>query len=322
LRRSLIRFCSHELRRGRLAIPLCSKLQSILAKANKPWSSFQTTGIQAWRQDHALNDRLQQDAGYMGFFAVKDISIQFGGLKALDGISFEVEEGEVYAIIGPNGAGKTTLFNCVNGIYKPNRGDIFFKNKRILGKSPDRIARLGIARTFQNIELFNNMNTMENIMLGRHIYMKTGLWRGAFLWGRKSFAGREETAHRKKVEEIIDFLKLQAARDKLVGGLPYGTQKQIELGRALALEPRLLLLDEPCAGMNSEEKQDMMYWVKDIQDELGITILLIEHDMNMVMDISDRILVINFGRPITEGPPEKVQSHPEVLKAYLGEEDA
>jgi len=257
----------------------------------------------------------------MAFFAVKDISIQFGGLKALDGISFEVEEGEVYAIIGPNGAGKTTLFNCINGIYKPNTGEIVFKDKTILGKTPDRIARMGIARTFQNIELFNHMNTMENIMLGRHIYMKTGLLRGALMWGRRSFAGREETAHRKKVEEIIDFLKLQAARDKLVGGLPYGTQKQIELGRALALEPRLLLLDEPCAGMNSEEKQDMMYWVKDIQDELGITILLIEHDMNMVMDISDRILVINFGRPITEGTPENVQRHPEVLQAYLGEEE-
>ncbi len=257
----------------------------------------------------------------MGFFAVDDISIQFGGLKALDGISFDVRQGEVYAIIGPNGAGKTTLFNCINGIYKPSSGQIMFQDKMILGRSPDRIARMGIARTFQNIELFNNMNTMENIMLGRHLYMKTGLFRGAFLWGKGSFAGREEVAHRRKVEEIIDFLHLQAARDKLVGGLPYGTQKQIELGRALALEPKLLLLDEPCAGMNSEEKQDMLFWIKDVQDELGITILLIEHDMNMVMDISDRILVINFGRPITEGSPEAVQKHPEVLKAYLGEEE-
>ena len=258
----------------------------------------------------------------MGFFAVDNISIQFGGLKALDGIRFEIAEGEVYAIIGPNGAGKTTLFNCINGIYKPRRGEIFFKGKKILGKSPDRIARMGIARTFQNIELFNNMNTMENIMLGRHLHMKTGLFRGAFLWGRRSFAGREETAHRKKVEEIIDFLSLQATRDKLVGGLPYGTQKQIELGRALALQPKLLLLDEPFAGMNSEEKQDLMFLVKDIQAEFGITILLIEHDMNMVMDVSDRILVINFGRPITEGTPEEVQKHPKVLKAYLGEDNA
>ena len=257
----------------------------------------------------------------MSFFEVKDLSIQFGGLKALDGISFEIKKGEVFAIIGPNGAGKTTLFNCINGIYPPNSGKILFKKKNIRGQKPDKIARAGIARTFQNIELFNNMNTMENIMLGRHLYMKTGLFHGGFLWGKNSFAGREEVVHRKKVEEIIDFLDLQAARNKLVGGLPYGTQKQIELGRALALEPELLLLDEPCAGMNSEEKQDMIFWVKDIQDELGITILLIEHDMKMVMDISERILVLNFGRIIMEGEPEKVQKNPEVLKAYLGEEE-
>ena len=258
----------------------------------------------------------------MALFEIKDLAIQFGGLKALDGISFAVEKGEVYAIIGPNGAGKTTLFNCINGIYQPSAGSITFKGKNIRGKKPDQVAKAGIARTFQNIELFNNMNTMENIMLGRHLYMKTGLFHGAFLWGKKSFAGKEEVAHRRKVEEIIDFLDLQAARDKLVGGLPYGTQKQIELARALALEPELLLLDEPCAGMNSEEKQDMIFWVKDIQDELGITILLIEHDMNMVMDISDRVLVLNFGRPIAEGNPEDVQKHPEVLKAYLGEDES
>ena len=257
----------------------------------------------------------------MSFFEVKDLSIRFGGLKALDSISFEIEKGEIYAIIGPNGAGKTTLFNCINGIYKPNRGKVVFKGRNIRGKKPDHIARLGIARTFQNIELFNNMNTMDNIMLGRHLYLKTGLFRGAFLWGKKSFAGKEEVLHRRKVEEIIDFLDLQSARNKFVGGLPYGTQKQIELARALALEPELLLLDEPCAGMNSEEKQDMIFWVKDIQDELGITILLIEHDMTMVMDISDRILAINFGETITEGTPEAVQKHPEVLRAYLGEDD-
>jgi branched-chain amino acid transport system ATP-binding protein len=257
----------------------------------------------------------------MSFFAVKDLSISFGGLKALDRVSFEINKGEIYAIIGPNGAGKTTLFNCINGIYKPNNGQVLFKDRNIRGKKPDRIARMGIARTFQNIELFNNMNTMENIMIGRHLYMKTGLFRGAFLWGRQSFAGKEEVAHRKKVEEIIDFLDLQSARNKFVGGLPYGTQKQIELGRALALEPDLLLLDEPCAGMNSEEKQDMIFWVKDIQDELGITILLIEHDMTMVMDISDRILALNFGKTITEGTPQAVQKHPEVLRAYLGEDD-
>jgi len=257
----------------------------------------------------------------MTFFEVNNLSISFGGLKALNDISFQVQAGEIYAIIGPNGAGKTTLFNCINGIYKPTRGQISFKGRSLVGKKPDKVARMGIARTFQNIELFDNMNTMENIMLGRHLYMKTGLFRGAFLWGKTSFSGQEEVAHRRRVEEIIDFLDLQSARNKFVGSLPYGTQKQIELARALALEPELLLLDEPCAGMNSEEKQDMIFWVKDIQDELGITILLIEHDMTMVMDISDRILVLNFGSPITEGNPDEVQTHPEVLKAYLGEDE-
>ena len=239
----------------------------------------------------------------------------------MSNISFDVQAGEIFSIIGPNGAGKTTLFNCINGIYKPGGGEISFKDQTIQGKKPDAVARLGIARTFQNIELFSHINTMENILLGRHLYMKTGLFRGVFMWSKRSFAGKEETVHRKKVEEIIDFLDLQAVRDKLVGGLPYGTQKRIELGRALALEPELLLLDEPCAGMNVEEKQDLIFWVKDIQDELGVTILLIEHDMSMVMDISDRILAINFGQPITKGSPAEVQNHPEVLKAYLGEND-
>ena len=255
----------------------------------------------------------------MSFFDVSGLSVSFGGLKALEGIDFSVEKGEVFAIIGPNGAGKTTLFNCINGIYRADHGRVSFKGKAVLGKKPDAVARMGIARTFQNIELFSHMNTMENIMLGRHVYMKTGLFRGAWMWGARSFAGAEERRHRRHVEEIIDLLDLQSVRKTLVGGLPYGTQKLVELGRALALEPELLLLDEPCAGMNAEEKQDMIFWVKDIQDELGVTILLIEHDMNMVMDISDRILAINFGRPITMGTPEAVRQHPEVLAAYLGE---
>lgn len=254
------------------------------------------------------------------FFQVQDLTISFGGLKALVEIGFSVEKGEVFSVIGPNGAGKTTLFNCINGLYRPDRGKIFYNGESLLNKKPHQIAGKGIARTFQNIELFAHMNTMENIMLGRHLFMKTGLFRGAFMWGKKSFSGREEIAHRKKVEEIIDFLDLQAVRNKMVGGLPYGTQKIIELGRALALEPQFLLLDEPCAGMNAEEKQDMIFWVKDIQSDLGITILLIEHDMSMVMDISDRICAINFGRVITIGDPENVRNHPEVLKAYLGDE--
>lgn len=255
------------------------------------------------------------------FFEVRNLSISFGGLDALNDISFEVHKGEIFSIIGPNGAGKTTLFNCINGIYKPDGGHIIFKGQKIQGKRPDYVARLGIGRTFQNIELFTHMSTMENLMLGRHRYIKAGLLRGAIMWAKRSFAGREEVAHRRKVEEIIDFLDLQSVRNKFVGSLPYGTQKQVELGRALAMEPELLLLDEPCSGMNSEEKQDMIFWIKDIQDALGITILLIEHDMKMVMDISNRILVINFGKIVTEGSPEEVQKHPEVLRAYLGEQD-
>ncbi|MGV7223021.1 MAG: ABC transporter ATP-binding protein [Nitrospinales bacterium] len=254
------------------------------------------------------------------FFKVDNLSISFGGIKALQNINFIMEEGEIFSIIGPNGAGKTTLFNCISGLYKPDKGKIDFKGTPIENKKPDYIAKMGIARTFQNIELFSHMNTMENIMLGRHIHMKTGLLRGMFMWGKSSFAGKEEIFHREKVESIIDFLELQNVRDKFVGALPYGTQKLIELGRALALEPQLLLLDEPCAGMNSEEKQDMIYWIKDIQDDLGISILLIEHDMKMVMDISDRVLAINFGKSVTQGPPQQVQQNQEVLKAYIGED--
>lgn len=257
----------------------------------------------------------------MTYFKVENLSISFGGIEALRNIAFEVKKGEIYAIIGPNGAGKTTLFNCINGIYKPNKGSILFKGKEIQGKRPDQIAGMRIARTFQNIELFSHMSTMENLMLGRHNFIKTGLFHGALMWGRRSFAGKEEAAHRRKVEEIIDLLDLQSLRNKMVSSLPYGIQKQVELGRALALEPEIMLLDEPCAGMNSEEKQDMIFWIKDIQDTLGVTILLIEHDMKMVMDISDRILVINFGRMITEGSPQEVQQNPEVLRAYLGEDD-
>jgi branched-chain amino acid transport system ATP-binding protein len=241
---------------------------------------------------------------------------------AVDRVSFEVNPGAIFSIIGPNGAGKTTIFNCISGLYKPGSGAILFKGEDITGLKPHKVAQKGIARTFQNIELFSWMTTMENLMLGRHTHMKTGVWSGATFFRRGSKAAREEIEHREKVEQIIDLLDLQAARDQFVRGLPYGTQKLIELGRALALEPELLLLDEPSAGMNSEEKQDLIFWIKDIQDELGVTILLIEHDMKVVMDISDRILAINFGKPIAEGTPEEVQKHPEVLKAYLGEDEA
>ncbi len=255
------------------------------------------------------------------FFAIDHLSISFGGIRALQDICFAMEKGEIFSLIGPNGAGKTTLFNCVSGLYRPDQGTIQYKGTAIENKKPDRIARMGIARTFQNIELFPHMSTMENILLGRHIHMSSGLFSGMFMWGKSSRAGKEEIKHRNKVEEIIEFLELESVRDTFAGALPYGTQKLIELGRALALEPGLLLLDEPCAGMNSEEKQDMIFWIKDIQDELGITILLIEHDMKMVMDISDRVLAINFGKPLAVGTPDEVQSHEEVLKAYIGEEE-
>jgi branched-chain amino acid transport system ATP-binding protein len=254
------------------------------------------------------------------FFEVEHLAIAFGGLQALKSIAFQVAQGEIFAIIGPNGAGKTTLFNCINGIYRHYHGEVRFKGQRLGGCKPDAVARLGIARTFQNIELFGHLNTMENLMLGRHLFMKTGLLRGACMWGPRSFAGREERGHRRRVEEIIDLLDLKAVRNKPVGALPYGTQKMVELGRALALEPELLLLDEPCAGMTAEEKQDMLFWIKDIQDEMGVTILLIEHDMGMVMDISHRILAINFGVPVATGTPAEIQRHPEVRKAYLGNE--
>ncbi|UCD85159.1 MAG: ABC transporter ATP-binding protein [Deltaproteobacteria bacterium] len=256
----------------------------------------------------------------MAFFQVDNLSLSFGGLNALDGVSFEVEKGAIYSIIGPNGAGKTTIFNCINGIYRPDSGGITFKGKDLLKLRPDQIATAGIARTFQNIELFSHMSTMDNLLLGRHCRMKTGVWSGATFFRRGSKAAREEIENREKVEQIIDFLDLQSARDQFVINLPFGTQKLVELGRALALEPELLLLDEPSAGMNMEERQDLIIWIRDIREDFGITIVLVEHDMSLIMDISDKILALNYGKKIAEDRPEQIQNHPEVLKAYLGEE--
>jgi branched-chain amino acid transport system ATP-binding protein len=257
----------------------------------------------------------------MGILKIENLTISFGGIKAVNSVSFEVEKGSIYSIIGPNGAGKTTIFNCISGIYRPNAGKISFKGEEITHLKPDQVARKGIARTFQNIELFSHMSTMDNLMLGRHIHMKTGVWRGSTFIYKNSKAAKEEIEHRGKVEEVIDFLDLQAARNQFVINLPYGTRKLVELGRALALEPEMILLDEPSAGMNLEEKMDMMFSIQDIRDDLGITVLLVEHDMNLIMDVSDRILALNFGEKIAEGVPEEIQKHPEVLKAYLGEEE-
>ncbi len=255
----------------------------------------------------------------MDFFSVKNLTKRFGGLVAVNDLSFTVKKGEIFSIIGPNGAGKTTVFNCISGIYRPERGEVAFEGNQLLGLKPHQIAAKGIARTFQNLELFPMMSTMENIMLGRHIHMKSGLLAGAFMFGRRFRAAQEEVANREAVEKIIDLLDLQAVRDRFAGYLPYGRQKLVELARALALTPKLLLLDEPFAGMNREERQDLYFWLQDIQAELDITIIMIEHDLQMVTGLSDRILVIDFGKKIIEDVPEKVTAHPEVLKAYMGE---
>jgi len=257
----------------------------------------------------------------MDHFRLENLGISFGGLKAVNNVSFSVEKNSIFSIIGPNGSGKTTIFNMISGIYKPNSGRIICDGEDLVGLTPDRIARRGVARTFQNIELFSNATVMDNLLLGRHIHMNTGVFTGAFLWGRGSKAAREEILNREIVERIIDFLDLQAVRDQYVASLPYGKRKLVELGRALALEPKILLLDEPSAGMNTEEKQDLNIWIKDIQTDYQVTILLIEHDMNMIMGISDRIFAMSQGEKIVEGRPFEVQSHPEVIRAYLGEED-
>jgi len=256
----------------------------------------------------------------MGYFSVENLSISFGGIKAVDNISFSVEKNEIFSIIGPNGSGKTTIFNLISGIYKPDDGAVIMEGENLVGKTPDRIAKKGIARTFQNIELFANATVMDNLMLGRHIHMNTGIFTGAFMFGKRSPAAREEVEHREKVEKIIDFLELQSVRDQFVGSLAYGKRKLVEVGRALALEPKVMLLDEPSAGMNTEEKDDLTIWIKDIREDYQMTILLIEHDMNMIMGISDRVFAMQQGKKITLGPPQEVQKHPEVIKAYLGEE--
>ncbi len=250
---------------------------------------------------------------------IGDVHLSFAGVKAIDGVSFTVANGEVFAIIGPNGAGKTSIFNCISGVYHPQEGSVDFLGRDLLGMRPDRIADLGIARTFQNIELFPQMTVLDNLMLGRHQHIAYGTVAAMLRMGR---ASREEARNREIVEGIIEFLEIQAFRKSFVAMLPYGIQKRIELGRALAMEPKVLLLDEPVAGMNVEETEDMARFITDIKRELGIGIVLVEHDMRMVMDLADRVLALDFGRPIAQGTPEEIQSNADVVRAYLGEEHA
>ncbi len=261
---------------------------------------------------------------------IENLSLAFGGVKALTDINIDVRDKEILAIIGPNGAGKTCVLNCINGFYKPQHGRITFDGKDITRIRPDKAARMGLARTFQNIELYTGLSALDNIMAARHVNMKQNVFTSALYFG---WAHKEEVTHRKTVEDIIDFLEIESVRKSTVGMLPYGMRKRVELGRALALEPKVLLLDEPMAGMNLEEKEDIARFIVDIFEGQGVTypdtpvlrdgvscIILVEHDMGVVMDIADRIVVLDFGKKIAEGTPEEIKNNPQVIAAYLGEE--
>ena len=251
----------------------------------------------------------------MALLEIANLSLRFGGVTALQDVSFAVAPGELAAIIGPNGAGKTSLLNCVSGVYRPQKGTIRFDGRDVTRMKPAARTRLGIARTFQNIALFKGMTVLDNLLIGRHCHQKTGVLAGGHYYG---LGQREEIRDRERIEEIIDFLEIQPIRKQVVHTLAYGLQKRVELGRALALDPRLLLLDEPMAGMNAEEKEDMARYILDINEERGTTVIMIEHDMGVVMDLSHRVVVLNFGQKIADGAPEEVQSNSEVQAAYLG----
>ena len=249
---------------------------------------------------------------------VKDITLRFGGVTAIKGVSFNVEQSSIHAIIGPNGAGKTSMLNCISGVYRPQEGHIVYDGRDISALSPYARTGLGLARTFQNIALFKGMTVLDNLLIGRHTHQKSGLLAGGVYYGSGQ---KEEIVHREYVEDIIDFLEIESIRKKIVGTLAYGLQKRVELARALALEPKILLLDEPMAGMNAEEKEDMARFVIDINEDRGTTIVMIEHDMGVVMDISNRVVVLNFGQKIADGTPDEVQRDSQVQKAYLGQDE-
>ena len=247
---------------------------------------------------------------------INDVSKAFGGVQAVTRVSLGVRKGEILSVIGPNGAGKTTLLNMISAFYHPDTGRIVLDGEDVTRLAPSRVAELGVARTFQNIALFRGMTVLDNLMLGRHVRMKAGVLASFLYWG---LAQKEEVAHRRRVEDIIDFLRIQDLRRRPTGSLAYGLQKRVELGRALALDPKILLLDEPMGGCNHEEKEDMARFVLDVNQEWGTTIILIEHDMGVVMDISDRVAVLDMGQKIAEGTPDEVRANPQVIKAYLGE---
>jgi len=254
-------------------------------------------------------------SGATPFFKAEDLAINFGGIRAVDGVSFEVEHGQVFTIIGPNGAGKTTVFNLVSRIYDPTQGRLIFRGEDITRVPPHEIARRGIARTFQNIELFEHATVLQNLLLGRHAHRRSRLLEELLFLPR---VRAMELAHREAAEKVIDFLDLQVYRDSLIVNLPYGVRKVVEVARALCTEPTLLLLDEPSSGLSVEETADMAFWIQDIRDLLGITVLMVEHDMSLVSAVSDRVLALNYGRPLALGSAREVQEHPEVVKAYLG----
>ncbi len=253
----------------------------------------------------------------MSLFRAEDIAIRFGGIRAVDAVSFAVNQGEVFSIIGPNGAGKTTIFNLISRIYNPSDGRLFFGDQDITEVPAYRIAGLGIARTFQNIELFANATLLQNLLIGRHCHSTVGVLSQVIF---TPAVRRAELKHREKVEEVIAFLGLERYRDTLIANLPYGVRKVVELGRALCVEPKLLLLDEPSSGLNVEETEGMGFWIEDIKKDLGITVIMVEHDMNLVRMVSDRVMALNYGKVIALGTPDEVQNHPEVVRAYIGGE--